>query len=199
MNKIRLFRRICQPIMRTILIGATPRPQLLGLLGTNYDVRVSADIEYHWDVQPLGRTHVSGADDPAVTEESWSQVVYDLTPSSAVPPRSPRREYWARDLTSRHELFHRDDFVAAFTVFMPVSQLWLNTQTASSVQSAIDKGEDALSMLVTNVNNYMGSGDAAPAEIRAYGDGRAPYQERADAVRAKAGREDWEEGLVVLS
>lgn len=190
---------ICQPIVRTILIGATPRPQLLGLLGTNYDVRVSADIEYHWDVQPLGRTHVSGADDPAVTEESWSQVVHDLAPSSAVPCRSPRREHWARDLTSRHELFHRDDFVAAFTIFTPVSQIWLNTQTASSVQSAIDKGEDALGMLITNVNNYMGSGDSAPAEVRAYEDGRAPYQERADAVRAKAGREDWEEGLVVLS
>jgi len=190
---------ICQPIMRSILIGATPHPQLLGLLGTTYTVRLSADIEYHWDVQNLGRTHVSGADDPSVTADTWSQIVYDLTPRSAAPGRSPRREYWARDLTARHELFHRDDFVTAFTAFLPVSQLWLNMQSASSVDRAIDKGDQALQMLITNINNYMGSGDAAPAEVRAYGDGHTSYRARADVVRAKATREGWEEGLVILS
>jgi len=189
---------ICQPILSSILVGATPQEHLLGLLGTTYDVRVSVDIDYHWDVQPLGHTHVGGAADPAVTADTWSQVVHDLTPSSAVPCRSPRVEHWCRDLTTRHELFHRDDFVTAFTVFAPVSQIWLNAQSASSVEGAIDKGEEAVGMLVTNVNNYMGSGDSAPAEVRAYEDGRAPYQSRADAVREKATREGWEEGLVIL-
>lgn len=190
---------ICQPILRSILIGATPHPQLLGLLGTTYTVRVSADIEYRWDVQSLGRTHVSGADDPTVTADTWSQVVHDLTPGSGAPGRSPRVEHWARDLTARHELFHRDDFVAAFTAFLPVSQLWFNMQSASSVDNAIDKGDQALRMLIADINSYMGSGDSAPAEVRAYGDGHAPYRARANAVRAKATREGWEEGIVILS
>jgi hypothetical protein len=190
---------ICQPIVRSILIGATPQPQLLGLLGTDYDVRVSADIEYHWDVQSLGRKHVSGPDDPDVTADTWSQVVYDLAPSSAAPGRSPRVEYWSRDLTSRHELYHRDDFVTAFTAFLPVSQLWLNMQSASSVDRAIRRGDQALQMLIANINSYMGSGDSAACEVRAYGDGRASYQARADGARAKAAREGWPEGIVILS
>lgn len=188
----------CQPDV-TPTFRVTPQPRALGLLGTDYQVSIQADIVYHWAVQSLGRQHIRSADDGRVSQSTWSQVAYDLTPGGGSTPRSPRIVYWCSDLSRRHELFHRDDFVGAFRRYKPTAEAWLNSQTASSTAGARSKSEQAMEMLVRQVTTYMGEGDFAPCEVRAYGDGRPHYQARADAVRARAQRESWPAGPVQRS
>lgn len=187
---------ICRPFLSRI-IGTTPHRRLGGLLGTTYEVRATADVRYRWDVQSLGRTNIAGADSPGVTADSWSQVVHDLTPSTAAIPRSPRREHWCEDLTARHEQYHARDFTMAFNLFSTLATLWLSRQSASSVTDATNKGDEAINQLVVMVNGYMGRGSSAPCESRAYGDGVPLYRARAQAVRARATREGWDPGMII--
>jgi hypothetical protein len=132
-----------------------------------------------------------------VAEDSWSQIVYDLNPSADTPARSPRNEHWCRDLTTKHELFHIEDWAGAFRTSRPVAEAWLNTQSASSGEDALSKAGDAVSIMQVAVNTYMGSGDSAPCEVRAYADGVPSYRERAEVVRARAAAENWAEGIVI--
>jgi hypothetical protein len=165
--------------------------------GSRYDVRARIACRYTWDTNAQGHKNISGPRDSDVTADSWSQIVYDLTPPATTPARPPRVEYWAQDMTIKHEKFHIQDWVGSFRTYRPTAEAWLNTQSASSVQEARNKTNDAISLMTTNVNNYMGSGDSSPAEARAYTDGVSSYQERADAVEARANKEGWEPGMII--
>jgi hypothetical protein len=165
--------------------------------GNRYDVRIRAACRYKWDVKPQGRKNVSAPRDPDVNADSWSQIAYDLTPAGS-PARSPRVEHWCQDLTAKHERFHIQDWIGAFRTHRPTTETWLRGQAASSSQDAVNLARDAVSLLATNVNTYMGSGDSSPAEVRAYNDGAPSYRERANAVRARGTAEKWDEGIVIL-
>jgi hypothetical protein len=165
--------------------------------GNRYDVRIRVACRYNWDTTSQGRQNLSGARDPDVNADSWSQIIHDLTPAGT-PARSPRVEHWCQDLTARHERFHIQDWVGAFRTHRPTAETWLRGQAAASRDDAVNLANDAVSMMATNVNTYMGRGDSSQAEVRAYGDGAASYRERANAVRARGTAEGWEEGLVIL-
>lgn len=161
-------------------------------LDGKYDVTVQAKIDYRWDVQNLERKNIADANSAEVTRGTWLQVYSDLTPSEQPIPRSPRVKYWCEDLTARHEKYHATDFTTAFSVYRPMALAWLLTQNASSANDACNKGQEAVNRMVTFVNTYMGSGDSAPAEARAYHDGVSHYRARAQAVDARARTQGWD-------
>jgi hypothetical protein len=166
--------------------------------GSNrYDVRVRTMVGYEWDVDSQGHKHIQGPRDADVTEDTWSQIVYDLAPSASTPARPPRVEYWCQDLTTKHERFHIEDWVGAFRSYQPVAEAWLNAQSASSLDDAITKAGNAVLLTTALVNIYMGKGDSAPCEVRAYADGASLYQERARAVETRAIAEGWQSQMVI--
>jgi len=189
---------ICSPRIWSREIAVTPKERLMGLLSPTYEVSMRLDVDYRWDTDNQGRKHISSASDPDVTPDTWSQIVYDLTPVKSHPSKSPRREYWCRDLTERHEKYHIADYEYAFKLYVDDAATLLKKQKASSVKEATKKGFDMIEYTITQVRNYMGRGASAPAEVRAYGDGAPVYEERAKAVKDRAKKEGWEEGLVMM-
>lgn len=157
----------------------------------NYWVVIDATVEYHWAVSAAGRENIASADDPRITMENWSQVYYDLMPIGGDFPRSPRRKYWCSDLSAAHELFHRDDFSKAFRRYKPEVEAWLPTQTAANIEAARGKCDEAMQKLIGKVEGYMGSGDFAPCEARAYKAGAPAYRALALAVRRRAKLYEW--------
>jgi len=96
--------------------------------------------------------------------------------------RPPRTQFWAQDLTERHERFHANE--RANTYGRPAfefAQTWLGTQTAAD-----DAG---VTTLVNQVPDKMRESYATSytpgKESRAYGDGAPSYRARADAVKTK--------------
>lgn len=157
----------------------------------DYEVTCTMDIKYNWEVQSLGKPSIDNANSPEVNELTWSQIVYDLTPSGDSIPRSPRELYWCSDLSGAHEQYHAVDFTSAFNSFRPAEQAWLGQQTAGNKATAMKRGDQALSRMVARVTSYMGTGDSAPCESRAYGAGVPLYEARACEVQDRADAEGW--------
>ncbi len=162
----------------------------------NVTGRIFLDI--HWDTQPLGRTDVSGASDPAVTKDTWDKIVGDLTPSASGRP--PRKSYWALDVTERHEKFHGSDDIGRSKLYVPTAQAWLDKQTVSADSGPIGSAKtmvEAKKLLETVRSNVEADGWAyydkagGAGENRAYADGKESYQKRADAISDRATKEKW--------
>ncbi len=160
----------------------------------NVSARVFLDCK--WDVQDRGRTNIPSASDAAVTKESWPKVVTSLTPNAKGNP--PRADFWARDLTEKHEKFHATDDIGRATLYLPTGKAWLDTQTVSTPTGT--SGKDAkvdgevralMSTLKGKVEAdgwaYYGTG----GEDRAYADGKSSYESRVTDVKARAVKEKW--------
>ena len=167
-----------------------------GFWGTNYEVTATLDIRYNWAVQSLGKPDIINANSPEVTEDTWWDIVNDLTPSGDSIPRSPRRTYWCSDLSAIHEQYHAIDYTNAFNNFRPLEQAWLGQQTTRSRAGAYNKGDQALLQLRARVISYMGEGDFAPREARAYGAGAPLYEARACDIQTRAENEGWAEEIM---
>ncbi len=164
--------------------------------GSQYELSIQLDIVYRWDIHHAGRTNVLSANSAAVTRQSWSQVAYDLTPQQASPRRSPRVRYWCSDLSAQHELYHAQDYRGAFGRYKSNVETWLGQRSVSSESAARTLCDQAVQRLIGLVTGYMGEGDYAPCEVRAYNAGQAQYQARAGAVRQRAQQEGWPPGQV---
>jgi hypothetical protein len=127
---------------------------------------------------------IASADDPAITNGNYPNVISDLTPDMGVwGGKPPRRHYWARDLTVIHEQFHcaeRQRFATAGTT---QAQAWLSAQTAGSVADV----QALIARVPARVvaSSLAAAGTVDEKETRAYGAGAGAYQARADAIRAK--------------
>jgi hypothetical protein len=137
-----------------------------------------------FNVASGGRTDIPSASAPAITHANFPQVASDLTPDmSSDGGRPPRTQFWAEDLTTRHENFHATERQGFGTTGAQQAQTWLSSQTAASVA--------AVGALIAQVpgrviaSSQAAAGDVHTKESRAYGDGAALYQARADAVRAR--------------
>lgn len=158
---------------------------------------VTGDFEYkvRWQVRsgtgPSSEVDIANDADPDVKACNYQYIAKDLTPNMGdLNGRPPRDDYWAEDLTEKHELFHANERSTFGRDGATAAQTWLNTQTASSANQvrntllpqALDEGKRA-------INTRM----AAPPgkEQRAYGDGAPSYLARATSIKTKGDAGDY--------
>jgi hypothetical protein len=139
----------------------------------------------------FGKTDVSSETDPDITKDNYTTVVSDLTPDmNKLNGYPPRTEFWAEDLTIRHELFHARECQQFGQAGVAAAEKWLNGE------SGISPGwVDALVTHVpTKVYGVIDDGVAVPAvEERAYGDGAAAYIARVEAIKKRGDSEGYTE------
>lgn len=163
-------------------------------------VKVSARVflDIHWDIQSTGNKDVSGPEDAEVKKESWDKIVADLTPSAS--GRAPRKKYWAKDLTERHERFHASDDIGRTKLYIPTAQSWLTNQTVTAEDSVVGRIKtsfEVVKLLETVRSNVEADGWAyydkagGAGEDRAYAEGKEAYQKRADEISDRATKEKW--------
>lgn len=150
----------------------------------SFAVSAIADYKIRWDTWagdgPSGQKNITSDADANITKDNYSNVTDDLRPNARNRPR--RRDFWAKDLTENHELFHVGERKSFSTTGMANAQTNLNGRTAS-------KAEDIVPMLQevwqTEVSEFIATNMANPGkEDRAYADGAASYKARADAIKA---------------
>jgi hypothetical protein len=147
-----------------------------------YQVRGTIENRIKWGVQSLGRTDIAGDTDADITAANYATVSSDLTPNmSSSGGRPPRTQFWADDLTQRHELFHANDVRGQGPGAATAAVSWVSSQTATDVA-----GVQALVDQIPNrVVRTIVAGMGEPAEVRAYGDGAGSYRARATSIKTK--------------
>lgn len=159
--------------------------------GTVVSVATTLTVNGGWGAHAIGRTDVASAASAVVAQPTWTLVRDDLKPDGS--GRAARGTYWCQDLTSQHERFHANDCIGRARLFVPTGRAFLDGQTVDGTSSAtIQSGVTAavqtmLNNAIVDWNTYY----AAGGEDRAYGDGKASYQARSDAVAARAVTEHW--------
>jgi hypothetical protein len=138
---------------------------------------------------PGGQVDIPSESSAAITGNNYATVASDLTPNMAdLNGRPPRTQFWARDLTIRHELYHCTDWSNHASSGVVLAQNWLNGQSASSVA-------EVQTLLAKVPGRVAQTGHAAMAypgrEERAYGDGAPVYTARANAVKAKGDKGEY--------
>ena len=194
---------VLAPNATTVEGGAMPGPGEFGITrsdvklsdvavtklpgGTGWLVSATVNIPTRWRVYdslgPEKQVNVESAGDPDITKTKYPTVVSDLTPDmSDVNGRPPRTQFWARDLTIRHEKFHANEYQAFGLSGLVQAQVWLTGQPAYSLI-------EALKLLYTvprRVKAVMAAAMPFPdSEERAFGDGVAAYTARANAIKTK--------------
>jgi hypothetical protein len=168
--------------------------------GSNWRFRLEAlRLQVPVGVASGGRTNVPSESAPVVAASTWRLVASDLTPSGSMPNRSPRTAYWAEDLTWTHELFHFSEFNTFLrTSFGSFETTIEGTGYTEAVSGATDTDTAALGRKAADLRarllaawNQAKTNMSPGMEDRAYDDGAASYQARADAVRARAGTAGW--------
>jgi hypothetical protein len=157
---------------------------------------VTADLKQtvNWDTRategPNKQKNVGNDTDPVLTKTNYPQVVKDLTPdTSDLKGRPPRDQFWAKDLTETHELYHVKDYVDIARKGSGDAEKWLGGQTAS-------KKEDVPALLDTAWTNQIFNvwdkfTDPPAVEERAYSDGAPLYKGRADSIKVKGDKGDY--------
>jgi hypothetical protein len=145
-----------------------------------------------------GRTNVPSAAAPVVTAATWRTVASDLTPGGGTPNRSPRTTFWAEDLTLTHEIFHFNEFNTFLRTSFGSFETTIEGAGYTEAATATDTEAAALGRKAADLHtrllaawNQAKTNMAPGMEDRAYDDGAASYQARADAVRARAATAGW--------
>ncbi len=167
--------------------------------GSNWRFRLtSLSLDVPVGVASGGRTDVPSAADAVVTDSTWEDIADDLEPGGGTPNRSPRSTYWAEDLTWVHEIFHFDEFntflqtsFGSFETTIEGSGYTEAQQTGDAPADAVTRKSSDLETRLLAAWNQAKVNMSPAMEDRAYDDGAPLYQARADAVRARAGREGW--------
>lgn len=142
-----------------------------------------------YNVAAGGRTDIRSATDPALTAANHATAASDLTPNMAdLGGRPPRTQFWAQDLTLRHERFHSRERKRLNGAGAKQAKTWLAGQTANSAA-------DVQALIAQVPAKIIAASQAAVGtlqqkEARAYGDGVPSYKARAKAIskRGAAGK-----------
>ncbi|GAB4190274.1 MAG: hypothetical protein OHK0022_02860 [Roseiflexaceae bacterium] len=148
-----------------------------------FTVQATVDNPITYNVNGGSKTSIASENDPALTAANYATAASDLTPNMGnLNGRPPRTQFWAEDLTLRHELFHVGERQQFGRQGVSTAQTWLNTQTAAAPP-------DVAALLAQVPQRVIAESQANmpyPAkEERAYGDGAPLYQARADAIKTK--------------
>ncbi|UZN03746.1 hypothetical protein [Cellulomonas sp. S1-8] len=137
-----------------------------------------------YNVASGGKTDIPSETSAAITHANFATVASDLTPNMGdLGGRPPRTQFWAEDLTLRHENFHARERQGFATTGAQVAQAWLSSQTATSIVDIVRLVAQVPGRVIAS--SQAAAGDLQTKESRAYGDGLAAYRGRADAVRAR--------------
>jgi len=165
----------------------------------SFKVDFTLSVDCPWGVNGGGKTDVPSATDGVVTAEPhaasgkkvYEQIVADLTPAlNEKSWRAPRQYFWSKAICARHETYHStDDKAWVETTGKKLVTDYLNSKTVSA-----DKTEDDLKVHLTKAMKDLGTANFAfytggassyfsyAGEERAFGDGKAPYQQLAKEV-----------------
>jgi hypothetical protein len=152
-----------------------------------YKVKATLEHPIEWEVRsgtgPDSQVDIAGETDGDITATNYPDVVKDLTPDmSDLNGRPPRDDFWAEDLTIRHEKVHAADDKKNGPGAMRVTSKWLGTQTAASVA-------DVTTLLGEIPDRFAAALLAAlsteDGEKHAYGDGAPSYKARAKAIKKR--------------
>ncbi len=142
-------------------------------------------------VAGLTRKNIASDTDPNITQANYPTVVSDLTPAPTavhtggwdlLKNQPPRSQFWAEDLTIKHERFHADENEKFGREGAIAARDWLDGQTAQT----LDQVEALVSRAATMVAQHITAAMAPPAvEQRAYDAGAADYTARAQAIKTK--------------
>ncbi len=158
-------------------VAADPAKKVFTVTGT-------VDCPIGWEIHALGRKDVLDEKSANIKRSSWPTATTDLTPDmSDDNGRPPRTQFWASDLTERHEKFHAAEFVTYGRAAFDLATEWLKKQTANTDADALTVAKRVPNEMVATIRTTY----VPMAESRAYGDGAPSYKSRAEAI-TKAGR-----------
>jgi hypothetical protein len=152
-----------------------------------YKVKATLEHPIKWEVRsgtgPDSQVDIAGDTDADITDLNYPDVVSDLTPDMTdLNGRPPRNDFWAEDLTIRHEKVHAADDKKNGPGAMRVTSKWLSKQTAASVA-------DVTTLLGEIPDRFAAALLAAlsteAGEKHAYGDGAPSYKRRAKAIKKR--------------
>jgi hypothetical protein len=156
-----------------------------------FKVELVIDNKISYWVDSGNRTDIASDSDPRITQTNYSTVVSDLTPSPTAVKNAttnlyknqpPRTQFWAEDLTLKHERFHAAEDVKFGKQGAIIGHDWLNTQTASKMDDIGPMLHTVAKKVAAKIDQEM----AVPgSENRAYDDGAPDYTARATAIKTK--------------
>jgi hypothetical protein len=156
------------------VVAADPAKKVFTVTGT-------VDCPIGWEIHGLGRKDVLDEKSANIKRSTWPRAATDLTPDmSDDNGRPPRTQFWAPDLTERHEKFHAAEFVTYGRAAFDLAAEWLKKQTANTDADALTVAKRVPNEMVATIRTTY----VPMAESRAYGDGAPSYQGRADAIKA---------------
>jgi hypothetical protein len=158
-----------------------------------FDVSATYEHPITYQVQALtgpgGQIHIDSPTVGDITKANYLTVAADLTPNmSDLNGRPPRTQFWAKDLTLKHEKVHADDDKANGPGAMATVTTWLNGQTAADAAGVWTKMAALPGRFATALLAALSTEDG---EKHAYGDGAPFYKARADAIKAKGAKGDY--------
>lgn len=156
-------------------------------------VSFNLDITCQWGVSPGGNTSIETGDEADIKWDTSKDVAKDLTPKKVekcwVPPRAT---YWSSPISSRHEKFHSTDdktwakgagkshlksYLNKKSVTLADDERKDKAQVEAKLKPILDDAMDDLE--TANIRDFYKGGAASyysyKGEIRAFGDGKAPY------------------------
>lgn len=140
-------------------------------------------------VDPGANPFPLGKGMPAASTEAQkkAKAKADLTPDAS--GRAPRTAYWSEALTVKHETFHMDDWESNYAIpKLGEAETWIEAQTADvtvtslSPTGALNAKKAAFDTKVTDKAVEANFLYFPPREDRAYADGKAEYQNLANAI-----------------
>ncbi len=152
----------------------------VGTPGT-FKLTGGVDVTADWSVHSRGRIDVPYFAAPVVTATTYPKVASDLKPNmSSDGGRPPRTQYWAKDLTERHEQFHANERTGKYgKAAFEFAKAWLAAQTASTAEEAKGLADKVPDKMFESYNASFVPGK----ENRAYGDGAIAYRVRSEMAQ----------------
>lgn len=152
-----------------------------------FTVTATYELTTKWDTRkgtgPGGQKDLADENAAALTKTNYPTAVSDLTPNmSDEGGRPPRTQFWAQDLTERHEKVHAADHQRTAKEGLKQALTWLTGQTASTKTEV----ETLLTTFRSKIVQYIiANGAGSVGELHAYGDGAPSYKARAEAIKKK--------------
>lgn len=156
-----------------------------------FEVKLVIDLVIDWWAAGGNKKNIGSDTDPNITQANYPVVVADLTPSPTAVHRPgvdlfknqpPRSQYWAKDLTIKHDRFHVDENVKFGQEGADLAKNWMDRQTAKDLNEVGVLVGRASGIVANKILAAM----APPAvEQRAYDFGAADYTARVRAIKTR--------------
>lgn len=173
----------------------------LAAKGSTINVDATLEGSFTWGTNDGGKIDVSAADAGVVTEDTFEAIVKDLTPAlKGKSWRASRQTYWSQAICERHEQYHAKDAtkwtkskaIGVIKTYLKKNPIELTDEERKDpgvVKAKVTETmEEARKAVVAGRVFYFRAGLGQPdylnypGEIRAFGDGKAPYQKLAKGV-----------------